>query len=126
MRKKFYVCKHCGNIIVLVKNSGVPVYCCGEKMEEMVANTVEASMEKHIPVIRVVGQKVTVTVGSVKHPMTKEHLIEWILLETQEGSQRKVLTSEDEPVAEFYIGENDKVLAAYAYCNLHGLWKKEL
>ena len=79
---KFYICSHCGNIIAYVKSSGVPVMGCGEKMQELVANTTDAAVEKHVPVVTVDGQKVTVTVGSAEHPMTPEHYIQWIALAT--------------------------------------------
>lgn len=122
---KFYVCKHCGNIIVYAKNKGVPVMCCGEKMSELVPGSVDAATEKHVPVISVEGNKVTVTVGEVEHPMAEEHFIEWIALETQEGNQRKELKPGSKPQAVFMLAETDKAVAAYAYCNLHGLWKAE-
>lgn len=122
---KFYVCKHCGNIIAYAKNKGVPVMCCGEKMSELVPGSVDAVTEKHVPVISVEGNKVTVTVGEVEHPMAEEHFIEWIALETQEGNQRKELKPGSKPQAVFMLAETDKAVAAYAYCNLHGLWKAE-
>lgn len=125
MEQKFYVCETCGNIIAYVKNSGVPVFCCGKKMKELVPGTVDASLEKHVPVITVEGNKVTVKVGAVEHPMVEEHYIEWISLETKEGNQRKVLVPGAAPVAEFMITDTDEVVAAYAYCNIHGLWKAE-
>ena len=117
---KFYVCTHCGNLIETIHSSGVPMICCGEPM-----NTVEAAGEKHKPVIAVEGSTVTVTVGSVAHPMTDAHLIQWVVLETEQGVQRKTLTADAEPKAVFALAEGDKVVAAYAYCNLHGLWKTE-
>lgn len=120
---KFYICKHCGNIIAYVKDAGVPVVCCGEKMHEIIPGSVDAATEKHVPVITVDGNHVTVQVGAVEHPMTEEHLIEWIALETEQGNQRKVLQAGEKPIAEFMLCEGDKVLDAYAYCNLHGLWK---
>ena len=120
---KFYVCSHCGNIIAYVKNSGVPVVCCGEAMKELVPNTTDAAVEKHVPVIHTDGQKVTVTVGSTSHPMLEEHYIEWIALATKQGNQRKELKPGQEHQAEFMISEDDEVLEVYAYCNLHGLWK---
>ena len=95
---KFYVCKHCGNIIAYAKNKGVPVMCCGEKMSELVPGSVDAATEKHVPVISVEGNKVTVTVGEVEHPMAEEHFIEWIALETQEGNQRKELKPGSKPL----------------------------
>ena len=122
---KFYVCKHCGNITAYAKNKGVPVMCCGEKMSELVPGSVDAATEKHVPVISVEGNKVTVTVGEVEHPMAEEHFIEWIALETQEGNQRKELKPGSKPQAVFMLAETDKAVAAYAYCNLHGLWKAE-
>ena len=121
---KFYQCKHCGNIIAFAKSSGVPVVCCGEKMEELVPNTTDAAVEKHVPVVSVEGSKVTVTVGSVAHPMTEAHYIEWIAIPTKNGNQRKALTPSDEPKAEFPLLPGDEVIQALAYCNLHGLWKK--
>lgn len=123
MELKFYVCKHCGNIIAYAKRSGVPVVCCGEEMQELVPNTTDAAQEKHVPVISIEGDTVTVTVGSVAHPMLPAHFIEWIALQTKGGNQRKALEPGDEPKACFKVCKNDHVEAAYAYCNLHGLWK---
>ncbi|MGM9658911.1 MAG: desulfoferrodoxin family protein [Eubacteriales bacterium] len=120
---KFYVCPTCGNIVAKVTDSGVPVFCCGKKMEELVPNTVEASAEKHIPVIKREGNKVTVTVGSVAHPMAAEHHIAWIALRTKTGNQRKELAVGSAPEACFSVCEGDEITDAYAYCNLHGLWK---
>lgn len=124
MEMKFYICAHCGKIIAVVKETGVPVMCCGEKMSEIIPGTTDAAAEKHIPVYEVEGGKVTVTVGAVSHPMTEEHYIEWISLKTKDGNQRKSLKPGDEPKACFYIGEDDEIEAVYAYCNLHSLWKK--
>ncbi|NLC72802.1 MAG: desulfoferrodoxin [Ruminococcaceae bacterium] len=121
--QKFYYCPHCGNIIAMVKPSGVPVVCCGENMKELVPNTVDASAEKHVPVIEVNGNVVKVTVGSAPHPMVPEHLIEWISIQTKQGNQRKVLAAGAEPTLSFALLEGDELVAAYAYCNLHGLWK---
>ena len=90
--KKFYICKHCGNMIGMIKSSGVNVVCCGDPMTELKPNTVEASQEKHLPVVTVEGNIVKVKVGSVEHPMTKEHHIEWIYLQTAHGGQRRILT----------------------------------
>lgn len=120
---RFFVCEHCGNIIGFVKSVGVPVMCCGQKMTEIVPGSVEAAVEKHVPVVHVDGCKVTVTVSSVEHPMLPEHYIEWVALETKEGNQRKPLAPGQKPEVTFAITETDEVIAAYAYCNLHGLWK---
>lgn len=119
---EFYRCRHCGNTIAFVKKSGVPVICCGEEMQKVTENTVEASTEKHVPVIQREGSKVTVTVGSIEHPMEEKHYIEWIALETKAGNQRKILEPGQKPQAVFYIAEDDEVIKAYEHCNLHGLW----
>lgn len=125
MSTKFYKCSHCGNVIEKVKDVGVPVVCCGEKMEELVPNTVEASNEKHVPVVKVENDRVYVDVGSVSHPMEEKHWIEWVCVETESGLLRKNLKPGDEPKLSFSLG-GEKALAVYAYCNLHGLWKTEL
>ncbi len=116
---KFYICKHCGNIIAYVRSSGVPVVCCGEPMQEIIPGTTDGALEKHVPVIEVEGNKVTVRVGAVEHPMLPEHYIEWIALETAQGNQRKPLAPGQKPEAVFMLAEGDSVVAAYEYCNLH-------
>jgi superoxide reductase len=123
MEVKFYICKHCGNIITYVNDKRASVMCCGQAMEELVANTTDAAQEKHVPVVTVTGSAVTVDVGSVAHPMTEEHYISWIYLQTQEGIQCKYLTPGMLPHVKFVLADGDQVVAAYAYCNLHGLWK---
>lgn len=120
---KFYYCKHCGKIIVIVKDSGTPTICCGEEMKEMKAGEEDASMEKHVPVIRKEECKVVVSVGSEPHPMIKEHYIEWILLQTNKGFQNKWLKPGEEPKAEFKIQTDEKIINAYEFCNVHKLWK---
>ena len=122
---KFYICEKCGNIIHKIKDSGVPVVCCGQKMTYLEPGVVEASHEKHIPVVAVEGDVVTVTVGSVEHPMAEEHSILWVYLETDKGGHRKSLEVGGAPVVSFAL-KDEKPLAAYAYCNLHGLWKTEI
>ena len=124
MEQKFYKCAHCGKIIAVVKETGVPVMCCGQKMDELVPNTTDAAQEKHVPVVEVSGNIVTVTVGSVLHPMQPEHYIEWISLHTKQGNPRKELKPGDAPKAVFALVDGDEVESAYTYCNLHGLWKK--
>ena len=123
MKQLFYRCSHCGNIIAFVKDSGVPVVCCGEKMTELVPGTVDASHEKHIPVYTVEGNTVHVKVGAAEHPMLTEHCIEWISVQTKQGNQRKELCPGESPEACFALCEGDEAEAVYAYCNLHGLWK---
>lgn len=122
---KFYKCSHCGNIITFLENKGVPVMCCGQKMDELVPGAVDAAVEKHVPVVAVDGNKVTVSVGDIAHPMTEEHHIAWIVLETKNGFQKKDLNPTGAPSVEFELA-GDEAVAAYAYCNLHGLWKKKI
>ena len=123
MEQKFYICPHCGKIIAVVKETGVPVMCCGQKMTELIPGTTDAAREKHVPVYSVENGMVTVQVGSVEHPMQPEHFIEWVSLQTKQGNQRKLLTPGDKPKVCFAICDGDAVEAVYAYCNLHGLWK---
>ena len=122
---KFYICPHCGNVVEMIHDSGITPVCCGQKMSELVPGTVEASKEKHIPAVTVEGNTVTVNVGSVDHPMQDVHYIEWVQLVTEQGVQRKALTPGQAPKVVFTLVD-DKPLAVYAYCNLHGLWKTEL
>ena len=122
---KFYVCSRCGNLVGMIKESGVPMMCCGQKMDELVPNTVEASGEKHIPAVKLGDGVVEVNVGSVDHPMAPEHFIEWVYVQTEKGGQRKALKPGDAPHVTFALGD-DKAVAVYAYCNLHGLWMTKL
>ncbi len=122
---KFYVCETCGNLVQVINASGVPMMCCGKKMTELIPGTVDASREKHVPVATVSDEIVEVAVGSVEHPMTDEHLIQWIYLETCCGGQIKYLGANDAPAAKFVLN-GQKPVAVYAYCNLHGLWKIDL
>ena len=125
MDMKFYKCKHCGQMVAIVKETGVPIICCGEPMEEIIAGTTDAAVEKHVPAFEVKANKVYVTVGAVEHPMLDVHYIEWVSLKTKQGNQRKALKPGDEPKVEFAICDGDEVEAVYAYCNLHSLWKAE-
>jgi superoxide reductase len=122
---KSYICSQCGNIVYKVKDSKVPVFCCGKPMNELTANTVEASVEKHLPVVEVEDNVVRVTVGAVEHPMVEAHYIQWIAIETTKGSQRRKLDYTDKPIAEFKLADGEELVAVYEYCNLHGLWKAE-
>ena len=124
MKQKFFICKHCGNIVALIRDKGVPVFCCKEQMQELVPGTAEASGEKHIPVYQIDGNTVRVTVGSAAHPMTREHFIEWICLETQHCIQYAHLDPEDPPRATFSVCDGEEVRAVYAFCNQHDLWRK--
>lgn len=122
---KFYVCEECGNIVGLIHDSGAPLVCCGQRMKELKAGTVEASREKHIPVAKVEGNTVKVSVGSVAHPMAEEHHIAWVYLLTDKGGQRKNLEVASAPEVTFALAD-EKPVAVYAYCNLHGLWKVDI
>ncbi len=121
---RFYKCRICGNFVGMIHNAGVPMKCCEELMEAIEPNTNDtAALEKHVPVVKEEDGKVTVTVGSVAHPMTQEHLIEWVYLITDKKRQRVKLRPGDAPVAVFLIEPNEVVLEVNAFCNLHGLWK---
>ncbi len=130
MAKRFFVCKTSGDILGLLRDGGgeLKLSCCGEDLKELKANTTDAAQEKHVPVANYdkAAGKVTVTVGSVAHPMTPEHLISWIHLETKKGAQICHLTPEDKPEAVFILADGDEPVAVYEYCNLHGLWKVEI
>lgn len=122
---KFYICEHCGNLVEKVHDAKVPLMCCGQRMTDLVPGTVEASREKHIPVAKVEGNLVKVSVGSVEHHMAEEHSILWVALETENGLCRKHLDVGKAPEVTFALAD-EKPVAVYAYCNLHGLWKLEL
>ena len=123
MKQKFLKCSICGQIIAMVKETSIPVMCCGRAMDELIAGTVDASKEKHVPQYTVENGVVKVNIGSIEHPMTNEHYIEWVSLQTVKGNQRKSLKPTSKPYVEFFIETGDKVEAVYAYCNLHGLWR---
>lgn len=123
MEQRFFICEHCGNIVAMVKDTGVPVMCCGQKMTEIIPGTTDAAVEKHVPVYQVEGDVVKVQVGAVDHPMLPEHFIQWVSIQTRQGNQRKALKPGGEPKVCFALCEGDEVEAVYAYCNLHGLWK---
>lgn len=123
---KFYRCEHCGNIVIKLHDSGVPVVCCGQPMKELVPGATDGAYEKHVPSVTVGGSTVKVQIGEVEHPMMEEHYIQFIVLQTTDGYQIKNLKAGDKPVAEFVVAAGDKAVAVYEYCNLHGLWVKEL
>ena len=120
---KFYKCPVCGNIVELIEGDIKRTKCCGQEMELLVANNVDAAVEKHVPVYEVVDNELVVTVGEVEHPMSEEHYIMWVLLVTDNRSYRVELKPNDKPVVKLPYVDNSTL---YAYCNLHGLWKKEL
>ena len=123
---KFYICKHCGNVITKLTSSQVPVQCCGENMQPLEAGVTDAAVEKHVPVVTVECNLVKVHVGSVTHPMTAEHLIQWVAVVTDRDALIHWFHPEEAPEAVFALAEGQQVKEVYAYCNLHGLWKAEL
>ncbi|MFN2257683.1 MAG: desulfoferrodoxin [Desulfuromonadaceae bacterium] len=118
-----YKCDVCGNIVEVLHTGAGALVCCGANMRKFDANTTDAAQEKHVPVIEQNGDQITVTVGSVEHPMTEEHYIEWIEIIADEKSYRTFLNPGDKPQATFCL-KADK-FTAREYCNLHGLWKAE-
>ena len=120
---KFYKCEICGKIVAMVKETPVDTMCCGQAMRELVPGTTDGATEKHVPVYTLEGNTVKVKVGSVEHPMTDAHHIEWIAIETENGNQRKELKPGDKPEATFALVPRDKIKSVYEYCNIHGLWK---
>lgn len=125
MKVRFFICNHCGNIIAMIKDKGVPIKCCGENMQEITSGTSEGAHEKHMPVYHIDGETVTVSVGEAEHPMTPEHYIDWVCMETEEGFQFKKLSPDMSPKVSFSLTKGDKVKSVYAFCNLHSLWKTQ-
>jgi len=119
--KQIYKCSICGNVIEVVHTGKGQLVCCNKPMEVLVENTVDASREKHVPVVDKKGEVITVTVGSTPHPMEEKHYIEWIELITDNGVYRQFLKPGQQPQGEFYNKEG--FVTARGYCNLHGLWK---
>jgi len=124
-KQRFFLCETCKNLVSLIEDQSVPLVCCGSKMAELVANTEDASREKHVPVVTVSGNEIHVAVGSVPHPMVEAHHISFVYLKTERGGQRKSLKVGEEPKVSFCFID-DKPLEVYEYCNLHGLWKTEV
>lgn len=123
MELKYFICRHCGNLVALLEDHGVPLYCCGERMAPLTPNTTDAAGEKHVPVYSVQGDRVEVSVGSVEHPMTQDHSIRWVALHTDRGVHRRWLEPDQPPKATFFLSPGERLEGVYAYCNLHGLWK---
>lgn len=123
---KLYFCPICKNLSLMVNDSGVTPSCCGQPMKELKANTTDAAFEKHVPVVNVKDDIVEVAVGSVMHPMLIEHYIDFIILETNKGKHVHHLPKDKEPKTKFKLAKGEEPIAVYEYCNLHGLWKKEL
>ena len=120
---KIVRCSKCGNIAFLLKESGVPMMCCGERMKELDPLTRDGAVEKHVPIVVLDGRSVHVIVGSVLHPMVDVHYIQWIVVETTKGIHKYNLLPNEEPKVEVRLADNEEFVSAYEYCNLHGLWK---
>ncbi len=123
MAIRFYKCNDCGTIFTLMEGASVPA---GIHLKELIPGTTDAAQEKHVPAVEVDGNVVRVKVGSVEHPMLDVHYIQWIVLETKSGFEVKNLNPDVAPYAEFVLAEGDEPVAAYEYCNLHGLWKADI
>lgn len=122
---RFYICEHCGNLVGMIRDAGVPLVCCGQKMKHLEPGTVDASAEKHTPVVSINGNTIEVSVGSVLHPMTEDHSIAWVYLQTDKGGHRQCMEIGQAPSLRFSLID-EKPVAVYAYCNLHGLWKTDI
>lgn len=122
MKAKFFKCDSCNNIFLQIEGSDSKISCCNNEMKKILSSSVDASIEKHVPVYTVKGSKVHVKVGSIEHPSTAEHYIQWIGLTTDNGIQIKMLKPLDKPQACFRICDDEKVLQVFCYCNLHGKW----
>lgn len=120
---KFYQCKTCNSIYTLIQDPVNTLKCCGSPLSEIVPNSTNASLTKHIPVVERYNDHLIVKVGYEAHPMLEEHYIEWIVVETTNGYQLKNLHPGEEPLAEFILAKNEELLTAYAYCNIHKLWQ---
>lgn len=125
MKTRFFICERCGNVIAMIRSCGVAVKCCGENMKEVNPEQSDGAEEKHMPVYDAKNGVVTVSVGALEHPMTPEHYIEWICIETDGGFQYKQLNPGMTPHASFFISEDDNIKAVYAFCNRHSLWKHQ-
>lgn len=130
--KRFYVCEICGNLISMIDDSGVVPHCCNVQMTELTQQTEDMGQEKHVPVLMHDGVKleigecsyrlITIKIGDEPHPMTREHHIKWIVVETTSGCYRLKLDPLGPPEAHLWLKKTDKIRAVYAYCNIHGLW----
>ncbi|MDN5277535.1 MAG: superoxide reductase [Clostridiales bacterium] len=126
MRNKvaFYRCEICGNLVELINRGGGELVCCGQPMTELKPNTVDASVEKHVPAVTRKDGKLYIQIGSVPHPMIPEHYIEWVAVVSDKTMQRIALAPGQEPKAE--VVDTGEEVDVYAYCNIHGLWKAEV
>lgn len=119
---KILKCKKCGNILIKVNDKCDMVTCCGDQVEELKVNSVDAAVEKHVPVVTVEENIVTAVCGEVLHPMDESHYIEFMIAKTDKGYSVKFLNPGDKPICKFAMADDEKLISVYAYCNLHGLW----
>ena len=126
MELKIFKCMHCGNIMEMIDDKGVLVFCCGEPMKQFKAGETEGASEKHLPVVKAEGDTVSVCVGEVTHPMQDEHHIAHVWLVTDKGVYRRDLPHTGAPEATFRLAADEKAVAVYEFCNLHGLWRTTL
>ncbi len=122
---RFYICKHCKNIIGVIHDEGGNLCCCDDKMTHLKPRNENEWEDKHAPKVKKTQNGIQVDVGEIMHPMTDSHGISWIYLQTDRGGQRKCLEPNTKPTANFSLN-NEKPVAAYAYCNMHGLWKTDI
>ena len=122
---RFFRCAHCGNMVGMIQDEGVPLICCGQKMAHLIPNRTDADPQKHLPQVSVQPGSITVIVGNTAHPMAAAHHIQWIYLQTDRGGQRKNLSVDQFPTVTFALS-GEQPVAVFAYCNLHGLWMTEL
>ena len=123
---KYYQCRKCGNVMVLLEDSGVIPVCCGSTMEELIPQSTDGPKEKHVPVVERKDNCITVQVGELLHPMEDSHFIKWIVLETDKNKYLRTLKPGDEPRTKFFILENEVPKTVYEYCNIHSLWVKDI
>lgn len=127
MDKIFLQCEVCKNLVLVLQESTKPMQCCSKTMVKLVANTADASIEKHVPSVEIEGNNVMVHIGEAQHPSTQEHYIQWIMLAQGDKTQQVALSPTDTPVAKFTLdSEGSSEFSVYAMCNLHGLWKKNI
>lgn len=125
MKLQFFKCEHCGNVAVKLFDEGPALFCCGQQMTELVPDSVDASVEKHVPVVEVTDD-IKVKIGAEEHPMIDTHWITMIVLETNRGFQYVKLEPGDKPEAEFTLAPGENPVAVYDYCNIHGLWVNQM
>lgn len=118
-------CDVCGQTVMIMDDTGMSIICCNKEMSELKPNSTDAIYEKHIPYIKLNGDRVYVRIGSEEHPMTDSHFIKWIILETNMGRYERIFKPGDIPVGIFRLNKDERPVAAYGYCNIHELWYKE-